>query len=51
MSDKIDVLALAHEIAEIAGKTKDVDTGRRLMELVERLLRAAGLPPGGCLYA
>jgi hypothetical protein len=51
MSDKIDVLELAHEIAEIARKTRDADTGQLLMELVERLLRASGLPPSSRLYA
>jgi hypothetical protein len=51
MSDKIDVLELAHEIAEIARRTRDADTGRRLMDLVERLLRASGLPPSSHLCA
>jgi hypothetical protein len=46
MNDKNDVVELAREIAEIASLTTDPETGRLLMELVERLLRQAGLPPG-----
>jgi hypothetical protein len=45
MSDKIDVVALAHELTKIASTTSDPDTGRQLMEVVERILRAMGLPP------
>ena len=45
MSGTIDTLALAHELAEIARTTTDAETGRRLIELVNRLLVAAGLPP------
>jgi hypothetical protein len=44
MSDRIDVVELAHEIAKIASTTTDPDTGRQLMKLVERLLGQAGLP-------
>lgn len=46
MSDRIDIVELAREIAKIASKTDDAETGRLLMELVERLLKEAGLPPG-----
>jgi hypothetical protein len=46
MATEIDVEELAREIAEIASTTRDPDTGRRLMELVERLLREAGMGPG-----
>jgi division protein CdvB (Snf7/Vps24/ESCRT-III family) len=46
MTDKkIDLAQLAREIAEIARTTKDPDTARQLLELVEMLLREAGLPP------
>jgi hypothetical protein len=45
MSDRIDVVELAREIAKIASTTTDPETGRLLMELVERLLEQAGLPP------
>ena len=44
MNDTIDAVELAHELAEIARTTTDADTGRRLIEVVERLLVAAGLP-------
>jgi len=46
MTDIIDVVELAHELTRIASATRDPDTGRQLMEVVERILRAAGLPPG-----
>jgi hypothetical protein len=46
MDDKIDVAELARKIAKIAGSTSDLDTGRQLMEIVEMLMRAVGLPPG-----
>ncbi len=46
MADKIDVAELAREIAKIASTTSDPETGRRLMEIVEILMRAVGLPPG-----
>jgi hypothetical protein len=45
MANKIDLEDLARAIAEIAGTTKVPDTARRLIELVEGLLRDAGLPP------
>ena len=44
MSERIDVVELAHELTKIASATRDPDTGRQLMEVVERILRAAGLP-------
>jgi hypothetical protein len=46
MTVKIDGVELAHELAEIASTTSDPNTGRQLMEIVERIMRAAGLPPG-----
>ncbi len=46
MSDRINVADLAREIATIASTTNDPETGRLLMELVDRLLREAGSPPG-----
>lgn len=45
MNDKTDIVELARELAEIARTTTDQETGRRLVELVERLLGEAGLPP------
>jgi hypothetical protein len=45
MSDKIDVVELAHDLTMIASTTSDPETGRQLMEVVEKILRAAGLPP------
>jgi hypothetical protein len=47
MPNDTDLLDLARKIAEIASTTTDPETGRQLMELVERLLREAGLPPDG----
>ena len=44
MTNSIDPVALADEIAEIARTTNDRETGRRLLELVNKLLEAAGLP-------
>jgi len=46
MSNNIDLLELAHEIASIASTTTDPETGRLLVGLVEKLMQAAGLPPG-----
>ena len=47
MSDRIDPVELAQELAKIAtSSTSDAATGRRLVQLVERLMQAAGLPPG-----
>jgi len=46
MTDKIDVVELAHELTKIASATRDPDTGRQLMEMAERILSAAGLPQG-----
>ncbi|MGA9013940.1 MAG: hypothetical protein WB509_15720 [Acetobacteraceae bacterium] len=45
MTNKVDPVDLARELAEIARTTTDPETGRRLAELVKRLLAAAGLPP------
>jgi hypothetical protein len=45
MNSLIDVVELARALAEIAKTTTDQKTGRLLMELIERLLREAGLPP------
>jgi hypothetical protein len=47
MTKRIDVVELAHELSKIASTTSDPATGRQLMEVVERILRAAGLPPPG----
>ena len=44
MINSIDPVDLANEIAEIASTTNDSEIGRRLVELVKRLLEAAGLP-------
>jgi len=45
MSEEIDPLELADELAEIARTTRDSITGERLMSLVRRLMEQAGLPP------
>jgi hypothetical protein len=45
MSDKADSVSLARELAHIASTTTDPETARQLMELVDRLLTQAGLPP------
>ena len=45
MSAKIDNVELARALAEIARTTTDQNTARLLLELIERLLREAGLPP------
>ncbi len=44
MMDAPDLVVLAHELAEIARKTNDSETGRELMDMVTALLEAAGLP-------
>jgi hypothetical protein len=41
----IDLVELAHSIVEIASKSREPDIGIALMELVDRLLTDAGLPP------
>src|SRR5690348_17373953 len=41
----LDPIAIADALAEIASRTKEPETARQLMELVERLLSGAGLPP------
>ncbi len=45
MNDTIDIVELARGLAEIARTTTDQQTGRLLLEIIERLLREAGLPP------
>jgi len=47
MTGETDVVELARELAEIARTTIDPDTARLLMEVVDRLLTEAGLPPDG----
>jgi hypothetical protein len=44
MCDELDPLELANAIAEIARTTHDPETGMRLLQLVNQLLTAAGLP-------
>ena len=46
MAYAFDVVQLACEIAEIASTTEDPETGRRLVNLADQLLTAAGLPLG-----
>jgi RNA polymerase-interacting CarD/CdnL/TRCF family regulator len=46
MTNLIDVAELARDLAKIASTTSDPETGRQLMEIVERIHRALGLPPG-----
>ena len=41
----IDLVDLTHTIAEIANKSREPDIAIALMELVDRLLTEAGLPP------
>jgi hypothetical protein len=45
MTNNLDLVDLAREIAEIARTTTDPETGRLLTELVTTLLEEAGLPP------
>ena len=45
MSEPTEIADLADELAEIARKTPDGETGRLLMELVHRLWTDAGLDP------
>ena len=47
LADEIDPGELACEIAGIASTTGDPETGRRLVNLVDRLLTTAGLPLAG----
>jgi len=44
MTDEIDALELARELAEIARTTTDRRTGELLIELIYRLLESAELP-------
>ena len=45
MSGQTDLVDLADELADIAGKTTDRRTGEFLMDLVHRLWTEAGLEP------
>ncbi len=45
MSGEEDFVELARELASLASTTSDPVTARRLMDIVERLLGEAGLPP------
>lgn len=45
-AERIDVVELAHDLAKIASATSEPAIGRQLMEVVNRILKAAGLPPG-----
>jgi hypothetical protein len=51
MSSDTDLMELAHELARIASKTDDAETGRLLMLMVHRLLTEAGLPTAEKLHA
>ena len=42
-----DPIAIADALAQIASATKDPETARQLIELIDRLLTEAGLPPEG----
>ena len=44
MANISDAIELAEVLAAIASRTQEAHTGRELMELVDRLLTAAGLP-------
>lgn len=44
MSDDLDPVELADELASIARSTQDPVTGARLLQVVRRLLTQAGLP-------
>jgi hypothetical protein len=44
MSGEMDLVELARALAAIASETKDAETGQQLLQLVDRLLTAAGLP-------
>jgi len=46
MSNLIDLVTLMRELAEIASTTTDPETASRLSVLIEKLMHAAGLPPG-----
>jgi hypothetical protein len=45
MTNLIDVAELARDLAKIASATCDPETGRQLVEIVERIHRVLGLPP------
>jgi len=44
MSTGFNPVEIADAIADIAARTREPETARRLMELVNRLLTQAGLP-------
>jgi hypothetical protein len=46
MVGTIDIMELARQIAKIASSTTDPETGHQLMEILEMLMRSAGLPLG-----
>jgi hypothetical protein len=46
MTEKIDIVELAQELAESASTTGDPATGRKLTGVVERILAALDLPAG-----
>ena len=41
----LDPVAIADALAAIASRTQEPETARQLMELIDHLLTAAGLPP------
>jgi hypothetical protein len=45
MPDQADILEVAQELAAIASECGDETAALRIMEIVERLMVAAGLPP------
>ena len=47
MASKSNPEELAHRLAAIASATNDAETGCRLLEIIEELLAAAGLPHVG----
>jgi hypothetical protein len=51
MSNDQDLMELAQELARIASRTDDAETGRQLMLMVHRLLTKAGLPTAEELHA
>jgi len=45
MEQAIDVVELAGTLAEIASTTGEQDTAAKILDVVDRLLTKAGLPP------
>ncbi|HUB11308.1 MAG TPA: hypothetical protein VMB34_05060 [Acetobacteraceae bacterium] len=45
MNQTVDPVELARELAKIASTTNDPATAQRLLQLIERLVSIAGLPP------